>query len=63
MSEPHEPTVDSRIASVPTDHLDRAWPDTGRASMKQVAAWRAPTLVRYCRNLSVTKMPIVKVGI
>jgi len=37
MSESHEQAVDSREASVPTDHLDRAWPGTGRGSIKQVA--------------------------
>ena len=41
MSESHGQAVDSREASIPTDHLDRAWPGTGRGSMKQVAAWCA----------------------
>lgn len=40
MSESHQHTVDSRYENVPTDHLDRAWPDTGRNASEQVAAMR-----------------------
>ena len=40
MSESHQHTVDSRYENVPTDHLDRAWPDTGRNASEQVAAGR-----------------------
>jgi hypothetical protein len=41
MSESHEHTVDSRVGNAPTDHLDRAWPDTGRNASEQVAATSA----------------------
>ena len=41
MSESHQHTVDSRYENVPTDHLDRAWPVTGRNASEQVAARRA----------------------
>ena len=50
MSESHQHTVDSRYENVPTDHLDRAWPDTGRNASEQVAATRAwRHTVRSCR--------------
>lgn len=46
MSESHQHTVDSRYENVPTDHLDRAWPDTGRNASEQVAAYCADIVQR-----------------
>lgn len=38
------------MASIPTDHLDRVWPDTGPADNRQVAAIRIPMLGAELEN-------------
>lgn len=46
-------TAGSRAESEPTGHLDPAWPDCGRSSMKQVAEMSAPMHAERCRPSSL----------